>query len=382
MRRAFVLIGLVCSLAVAMDFATFEQRAINSFPKLLQQKKSIEIAKERSSKLLRPLNAELEILASSYEEGSGFEATLQIPWRLPHFFKDLRARAMSEVEIQRAYHTILKAQFRKNLELLYTRYVYQVRSLQPIRSEIAIYKRLLSIAKERYAKGFGKRIELLKLQTRLHLLQKSLIDGQRDVADALMKLKRYAGLDSDVEARGFLYSAFDLRGSINPPEIAWYEKQRVRYGLLAKEHGHTIKNLRFVFNYEKEPGSRILRGGISLPLPLFKPKQEIAIAKMRASSMALEMELLKKRYRIAFEGLKKQASLLQKSLRLLLQTKKEQERLLELYIESYKIDKSTLLAILDAQKALIATQKELLQKRLLLNAIQIELNYIKGRYNG
>ncbi|BAF70021.1 TolC family protein [Nitratiruptor sp. SB155-2] len=382
MRRALLLMGVTSCFVLGASFQTFEQEALKQFPKLLQQKGNIAIAKENQAKLLRPFNPRLELLGSSYEDGSGFETTLQIPYRLPDYMKDLKKRAVSDVEVQKAYEFVLKARFRKNLELLYTRYVYQDMLLEPIHAQLAIYKRLLSIAKEKFSKGYGKRIDVLKLQTKLLTLQKSLLDVQNSVVKAKMKLQKYAGFSGNIEPNGFLYERFNFSGRINPAEFAWYEKSKKRFLHLAKEQSHVIKRVNFTINYEKEPNSGILRAGISIPLPINKPKQEVAIAKMKANNVALDLELLKKRYSVELQGLQKQAEMIQKSLDLLQKTKKKQKELLDLYIESYKIDQSTLLDILDAQKAYISIEKEIAKKLFLLNINQIQINYIKGRYNG
>ncbi|BCD62286.1 heavy metal RND efflux outer membrane protein, CzcC family [Nitratiruptor sp. YY08-26] len=381
MRRAILLTSITVCFVFGANFQTFKQEALEQFPKLLQQKGKITIAKESQAKLLRPFNPQLELLGSRYEDGSGFETTLQIPYRLPDYLKDLKKRAVSEVEVQKAYEFVLKARFLKNLELLYTRYVYQNKLLKPIHSQIAIYKRLLSIAEEKYAKGYGKKIDVLKLQTKLLTLQKKFIDTQNSVIEAKMQLQRYAGFSGNIEPNGFLYEHFDFSGQINPAELVWYEKNKNRFLYLAKEQGHTIKRINFTVNYEKEPNSGILRAGISIPLPINKPKQEVAIAKMQANSAALDLELLKKRFEVELQGLQKQAQMIQKSLDLLQKTKKKQKELLDLYIESYKIDQSTLLDILDAQKAYISIEKEIVKKLFMLNLNQIQINYIKGRYN-
>ncbi|BCD60373.1 MULTISPECIES: TolC family protein [unclassified Nitratiruptor] len=382
MKRAFLLTSVAVCFVFGADFQAFKQEALEHFPKLLQQKGKIAIARENQVRLLRSLNPQLELLGSRYEDGSGFETTLQIPYRLPDYLRDLKKRAVSEVEVQKAYEAVLKARFIKNLELLYTSYVYQNKLLKPIHSQIAIYKRLLSIAEEKYAKGYGKKIDVLKLQTKLLTLQKKLIDTQNNVVKAKMQLQRYAGFSGNIEPNWFLYERFDFSGQINPAEFAWYEKNKKRFLYLAKEQSHSIKKINFTVNYEKEPNSGILRAGISIPLPINKPKQEVVIAKMKANNAALDLELLKKRFEVELQGLQKQARMIQKSLDLLQKTKKKQKELLDLYIESYKIDQSTLLDILDAQKAYISIEKEIVKKLFMLNINQIQINYIKGRYNG
>ncbi|BCD68162.1 TolC family protein [Nitratiruptor sp. YY09-18] len=381
MRRAILLTSITVCFVFGADFQAFKQEALEHFPKLLQQKGKIAIAKENQAKLLRPLNPQLEILGSRYEDGSGFETTLQIPYRLPDYMRDLKKRAVSEVEVQKAYEYVLKARFRKNLELLYTRYVYHNKLLAPIHAEIAIYKRLLAIAKNKYAKGYGKYIDVLKLQAKLLMLQKKVLDRENEAVKALTKLKKYAGLDRKIEPGSFLYTKYTLSGKINPPEFNWNAKKQKQYAYLAKEQSHTIKNINFTINYEKEPSSGIVRAGLSIPLPINKPKQEVAIAKMKAQNAALELQLLKNRYAVELGGLQKQVQMIQKSLDLLQKTKKKQKKLLDLYIASYKIDQSTLLDILDAQEAYISIEKEIVKKLFLLNLNQIQINYIKGQYN-
>ncbi|WP_281950926.1 TolC family protein [Nitrosophilus kaiyonis] len=381
MRTLFLL--MICFVfSFAISFDEFKNEAIkNSFE---LKKSDFQIEKDILQKdiELRGLNPEIEANIAKYEKNSGFETTLKIPFRLIDYKNELKSSLDKKILVSKNFKKVQKAKFIKDLETLYTEYIYQKNLISNIQKEIEINENLLNIAKMKYEKGFGKKIDVLRLQTKLLELQSSLAKQQKKAQTALFKLYRYATINKKVDESRFLYKIDDFKlENIDFSYFNYLDRKKELFLQKAKVDSKNFTKVDFILNYENEPEQDIFRAGISFELPFFKKDAEKKRNLVLAKEVEEKKRYLKKELNIYKDELKKKYDLLKSRYFILQKAKNELQELLNLYIQSYKIDKSSLLELFQTKNELIGVNNKLLQTIYEINLLVIESNYLKGRYD-
>ena len=378
MRSLFTVFLLSLSL-FAMSFEEFKDEAVQK--SFLLQKSQLQIQKSilQKEKSLRKSNPEFEGNIAKYGLEAGFELTMKLPYRLDSFLQDLKVSLQKNILVAKYQKALAKKEFVKNIERLYTKYIYQMRKTANIKQELTIQHRLLSIAKEKFRKGFGKKIDILKIESKLLTLSNSLYEQKQKAQKALYELYRFAALEYPIDGDKFLYSFDDFKLlRVDGLFVQLLDMQKSLSLAQAKVYGHNLQNIDLVVNYEKEPESEIVRAGISFAFPLFKKEQERRIALLKAKEMEAKKEVLQKTLQIYKNELLQRFVFLQNRAKALQKAKTKLQNLLHLYEESYRIDKSSLLDLINTKDELIATQNALLNIFYEVNILVIEANYLKG----
>ncbi len=378
MKSLFTVFLLSLSL-FAISFEEFRDKAMQK--SFLLQKSQLQIQKNilQREKSLRKSNPEFEGNIAKYGLEDGFELTVKLPYRLDSFLHDLKASLQKNILVAKYQKALAKKEFVKGIETLYTKYIYQMRKTANIKQEISIQHRLLSIAKEKYRKGFGKKIDILKIESKLLTLSHSLYEQKQKAQKALYELYKFAALEYPIDGDKFLYSFDDFKlTKIDRLFIQQLDMQKSLSLAQSEVYRHNLQNIDLVLNYEKEPESEIVRAGISFAFPLFKKEQERRIALLNAKEMEAKKEAVQKALEIYKSELQKRFVLLQNRAEALQKARTKLQNLLHLYEESYRIDRSSLLDLISAKDELIATQNALLKILYEVNILVIEANYLKG----
>ncbi len=381
---------LICTHLIAMDFQEFKQKATQSAYTLKSATLSIEAAKQRAQILQRFEDPSITLQGARFDEESlkaddGWAFGISQAIRLPHVGSDLSDLAMIEQEASQASFTLTLASFSKNLETLYSDYVYQTKLSLLIKEELALATRLEKITRLRLKNGFGTKTQRMMATLEKENIQTKLEAQKNSIQLSYFALLSFANFSEEpiLEAR-FIYPFkhhFKDTNRTNPTLL----KTATSHKKATKEidvASHSIKSFELFGEYEREPDAKIQRIGVSLKVPLFNAnKQEMQLAKIYAKKSALTLQAQKRVQALEIKSLKNTLQHLFKQYSALEKQRKKQQKILRLFEEGYKISKGSLFELIAIKNRVITKRKHLLQIQKESNLKQIELHFIQGTYN-
>ncbi len=374
-------------LAETISFDSFKQKALEDANILKQAKLDKDIVEKEVDISLSFSNPSMEVGISRYKnsDDKGLLVGLSQPVRTPWFGSDLKDLNSAKGEVAKASYLQAKAQFSKNLEMFYTSFVYQKELESLLLMELKLAKRIEDIAKNRLQNGVGTKTAYLRASIESGAIENRLLFQKQQTKEYYFKLLTYSSIDAvyNLEAK-FIYPvsrALKSKTILNP-DLLKAQKEQKRLEFETKTLSNSIKTFDISAGYEKEPEDKIISIGASVDLPIFgvnREKEQLSRIKANQNRIFLNQLEIKQNL---------QKTLLQSSLKTLtnqhkgLQTQQiEQEKLLKLYEEGYKISKGSLLELIEVKNTLLQTSKSLLDIKQEANLKQIELNYIQGNYN-
>ncbi len=379
--KKVVLISIAV-LLFGMDFYSYEKKASQESDFVIAKKLLQKEKLQQSSLELLPKNIELEALYGAYKESqykNGGSVGLRIPIRLTT--KKIEKIVASKNKIAQIDMQLFIAYFKKELQLRYTKYVYQKKLFKLIQKEKKLIKRLIAITQKKYKNGYATKIELLRTKLLLKKLHKKELEQQKKLQQALYDIYSYTGIQEPVTSSSFLYSDVTFQ-KLHNAKLKLLKQKSALFLDIANFHTTPIQRIDFVAEYEKEPDQEIIRAGIAFALPLFHQNQEKKrLYLLKARRAQKEYEALVQALRFRLQSLYKQAQNMQKELTLLRSIQKEQQELLQLYLQSYAISKTSLFDILKLKNELLDTQREYYTKMMQLNFTIIKIRYIQGEYD-
>ncbi len=386
MRAIGLLISIPLSINMfGMDFENFRSKAIESTNRLKSASLDIKISQKDSQIILQYENPSLEIEGGHFEDENGWRVGVSQSFRNPSLGSDLEELMKVKEDKSEANYKFLRASFFKELELLYTQYVYQKKLESLIFEELNLVARVENITKERVLNGVGTKAQFMMATLEKEDIQNRLVEQKLYINKSYFDLLSLANIveDIDLDAK-FLHDSSQNNKSpknINP-SLLKAEKESEKFEKEIKVLDHTLKSIEFFGEYEKEPDQEIQRVGISLVVPLFDTNtKEVELSQLKATKSRLMLKELKIKEQLEVKSLVDSISNLKKQYTLnhIQQTKLDQ--LLKLFEEGYKISKGSLLELIDIKNRVIQKRKKLLQIQKELNLKQIQLNFIQGKYN-
>jgi cobalt-zinc-cadmium efflux system outer membrane protein len=145
---------------------------------------------------------------------------------------------------------------------------------------------------------------------------------------------------------------------------------------------HTMQSIELFSEIEAEPDQDIFRIGISIPLPIFnKNSQEKQLAKIAINNQKLALVSGKRALDLELAQLQNEITE-QETLKVNYEALVEEEnRLLRMYQQGYRLAKVNLLKLSNIKKELLRTKENLLATRFSIEKNIIKINYLKGAYN-
>jgi len=385
MKAILLLIFIVNFYMYAMDFDEFKQRAVKNSDSLKSKKLSILLAKKRADFSQSLQNPTFEVDRSKFDDERGWRISLSQPIRFLGVGSDLELLNNAKVDEAEANFITLRALFNKNLEILYSEYVYEKSLDKLVKEELKLSSRLENITKERLKNGVTTKAKLMMATLEKENIQNKLLIQQNSSLEKFLNLLAFSNLEDvkKLDAK-FIYdfsTSHIEQNSLNPLLLKM-QKQKQRSELKAKSLNHTIKSFEIFGEYEDEPDGDIARVGVAFSLPLFKQNsKEAEFAKIEATQIALMKKAKEIEQKVKVRYLKNSISILKQQFLSLKEQLKKQQQLLELFEEGYKISKGTLLELIEVKNRLIDQKAKLFYTQKEANIKQIELNFIKGRYN-
>ncbi len=386
MSRVFVVILTAISLFGA-DYMEFEKMAIQNSPQIASIKLQSKVYKLEGEIFTRYKNPEMEAEISSFSPDNasrenGWRLGLSQSFRVFGLQEDLNEYAKSLELLARSEYEKSRSSFVAALRRGYTHYVMAIHTKELIEEEIAISRRLVSIAKERYENGGGTKAALMQSTLELQKAENRLLEAQRAITKRYYNLLAFAGVSEHIKIEGsFLYDIKCQKEKIEleSPDIKLAKSKKRLLAAKAETHSRRVKSYTLLAEVENEPDQSIGRIGMALDLPLFnRSNQEYRLAKIRAKQAALKAKKVETAQRLRLESLTLELEILKKRYAVLKEQELKEQELLALFEEGYKMAQSSLLDLLRTKNGLIETERKLLQTIYLTNLYKIEIEYLKG----
>ncbi len=383
-------IGLLISIPLSinmfgMDFEKFKDKALKETTILKSASLNIEISKKESQIMLQYENPSLEIERGYFEDENGWRVAFSQSLRNPSLGVDLESLRRAKEEESKIDYMFLRAKFLKNLEILYSEYVYQKKLELLIQEEINLASRMERITKERLVNGVGTKAQSMMATLEKEDIQNRLIEQKLSVKKryfALLSLSNIVdNIDLDAE---FIYDVSQNIDSkiYNNPSLLKGKKEVDKFEKEVKTFDHKIKSIELFGELEKEPDQDVKRVGVSISIPLFNlNSKEAQLSKIRATKSKLMVKELKIRQQLEIKNLLFSISNLKSQYTLNKTQYLKLNKLLALFEEGYKISKGSLLELIDIKNRVIQKRKKLFQIQKEINLKQIQLNFIQGKYN-
>lgn len=370
----------------AKDFEHFLESAIEKSPFLKASTLVVEQVTQEGSTLTRYENPNLELEASYFDPAAGdgeigYRAAYAQPVRLWGIGNNKENLASANVALAKADYTQAKAAFVRDISLQYTNYAQRDLRLTLASEELGLANTIYAISKARYEAGTISRGIMLQAQVDYKMVlarvQTLALSRQREYY-ALLK---NAGVKEEIEldtAYTFIYR-IDLKQN---PEVLQLVKRQKRALANAEVNANKVEWMSLVGEYEKEPDQEIFRFGASIPLAFFNTRiQEKKIATLEASRTAMLTENVQNQLQIEMKRLRYETDALKRVQEIDEDILEDEQELLMMYEDGYKIANVNLLALQDAKTRLIETKDRLIRIKIELDRNAIIQNYLQGNYN-
>ncbi len=383
MRKA-VLVTILFSFSLfAQDLKTFEKEALArafdlKIEALRQQMQTIE-----TTLPLYDRQMELELFGAQYKEStyrSGGSVGIKIPILLNT--KELRAIASTQRDRGKLLVRYAKAKYLRDLELLFTDYVYATNKVQVASQNAALAKKIERAVYKLFSMRAATKKDLLRAQSLVLDATKEALQARREREQARMALERFAQTKVNTKAT-FLYANFDENKGIAslPLRIQALAARQAMYQ--RKNAAKKIRRIDFVLEYEKEPDQDIYRVGVAIPLVdsgMVRQQERLALMKERA----VKLQMQKSRYELAMrlQALKQEAKLLQKEL---METRKlvaKEQEALDVSLRAFGLRAASMTQIVQARRSLLQAEQALLKTQYEFQKRIIQIRFFQGAYDG
>jgi len=379
---------MLVALVQAEDFESFLGRALQQSPYLQSSLLAIEQAEEEGRKILRYENPSIEIEGSQFKKDSadsdtGYQAALSQPIRLWGISTDKQHLSRSGIQNAQASSLVTRAQFIRDIALLYTFYVQNKELVHLGAEEQRIAKKILEVSKARYENGTISRGAMLQAEMAYNTTQNDNAEHRLAQIKSYYNLLEYAGINEEIELdSGYIFTVEDKQKNSMNPELLQLDSKKKLSLAHAQLNTNKVEWMNLTAKYENESDQDIYRLGISIPLAVFNTKsEENSIAKLEAKKTDLLYKNKKDRSNIQENYLKKEATELNVLHEQSEKNLQDEEELLGMFEEAYKIANVNLLELQDVKNRVISTKKRLINIKAALNRNAINHNYLKGNYN-
>jgi len=390
MSRVILLSLSITLLLSAMSYEQFKKRVIRESKILQRSSISLQASKIEGDILMRSENPNIEVEMSRFDPDigdsySGYRASYSQSIRRDSYYNALSESRSSKERLSRAYVVKDRAKFISKLERLYTNLVYLDHLQQLLVKDLKISKRVSTIARKRYESGAESRVKYLQSKSDYTATKSRLISLQREIDIIYYDMMSLASIDRDIDLKKrFIYPITTTKyvdEDRSPLSRILSAKEEIATSDIAL-HSNSINRYSLFSELEKEPDQSIARVGIEVELPLFNQRsEERALATIHRRQLQIDREQLQLTQRIQKRSITHSISQLYQEYKALKILTKEQSEVLGLLEEGYRISKGSLLELMVAKQRVLETQKRVLDTQKEFNLKNIELNYLKGKYN-
>jgi len=388
-RIVMIFLGLSLT-AFGMSYKQFKKYTQRHAKVLQSQVLSLQTTQVENKTLLRSKNPTLGFEAAHFNPkstNSGFQYAGSITQniRTGNYYGGLEEKASALSLLQEAYVLDGKAGYIRDLEKLYTTYVYQSKLLSLLKKEYKLSQKITNIIKIRYKNGSQNKVAYLQAKTNTITLKTQMFTTKEEVNTIYYQLLAMAGLKKKVALeKKFIYPVSKKLSrnikSNTKQQILTAKKKLLESQMRMNES--SIESYDIYASIEDEVDQSIFRVGVSLPLPIFNDKsEEKMLARLQKEQLKLDREQLDVEIYTQTQMIQSSINELSQQYQALLSLKKEQQVLNDLLQEGHKISQGSIFVMMNAKNKLIQTQKSLLQTQRMINIQKIDLRFIQGQYN-
>lgn len=381
MIKIFFPLAIVSTVVLAQPFESFLYKAIEQNPYLSASSLQIQQAHQEGNIVQRYGNPTVEVEASKFQSQNGYRVAFNQPIRLWGVGRDKAQVAESLSNRAQASTKMQKAQFVKELSLLYIDYVQKQKLLELANKERDIASNITNISQERYNQGSLSKALLMQANVAYAHTEAMVMEQENESAASYLALIEFSGIPEELVVD--FDHPFDLpKDDKENPDILVKESQNSLELAQIQTQSYAVESLGLFGGYEKEPQQNIYRMGISFPLALFNTKQEEKSLKtLLAQQNAMVVKGDKNRLRIRKKSL---ANTIQTLKQLILKREenfKNEALLLGTYSDAFAIANINLLELFEIKNRMIQTRKEIIILESERNRSIVEYTYLSGNYN-
>jgi len=370
-----------------VDFNTFLNEALVKSAYLQFSSIAKQQAKEEQSKILRYANPKLGFASSRFnpinsKSDNGYSVSVMQPIRLWDVSDDKKSLSDAKIANVVAQTFFIKADFIRNLSFLFIQYAKDRDLARLSKEEQTIAKKIFDISNERFKNGTISRGKMLQAKIAYEVVLTKNIVLSLQENRSYFELLKYSGLNEQIDIdTNHIFKVINKRDSANPNILTLKTEQKVSLAS-AELASNKIETFSITAEFEEEIDQDIYRVGISVPLPIFNSKnEERAVAKLESQKKELLVENEEKRVSLSKSYLKKERTLLKELQNRNIAMIVDEERLLSMFEEAYKIASVNLIELQDIKNRVIETKKSFIENKTALNKNAIEQNYLQGAYN-
>jgi cobalt-zinc-cadmium efflux system outer membrane protein len=372
-----------------LNYQSFKQKVLEN-SKTLQSNAMLEsLAKTESELSLLSQNPSLDILAGRYnpkigDDENGFSAGFSQSIRTSGYYDGLKKKALATKANANAKRVLSKAIFLKNIERLYTKYVYTHKQYEQLQIEYKIAQKITNMAYQQYQHGTKSKTHYLQAKNDAMMVKTMILSAKLDTQRALSKLLSISGIDKELELETmFIYPLTPIsKLALNSPTKMMIAAKDLELSSQVTMSNSSIKSFDINAEFEKEPEQEITRLGLSVPIPIFNnSSKNRELAKLKILQAKLENEQILFSESIKAKTLLESINSLIEQHKELKELEKRQKHLVSLFEEGYKISKGSLLELLNAKRSWVTSQKRVINLEKEINNQKIELFYLQGKYN-
>ncbi len=246
-------------------------------------------------------------------------------------------------------------------------------------------KKVTKMVKERYKNGSETKVAYLQAHTQSLTLKTQLYTARQQQSTLYYQLIAISGLTQKVSLeKRFIYpvSTHIPKGKGCSPQQLIIDAQKKLYQSHMALNSNSLRELDLFSSLEQEPDQSIIRVGVNIPLSINNDRsEERMLAKLRMHQAALDSRQLAHTLKARRSMLETTIRELSGQYRALEGLSRDQQELVSLLEEGYRIAKGSLFQLMTEKSKLIQTRKTLLQTYKTINLQKIELRFLQGDYN-
>jgi len=387
MIKVITLLMIFFTFAFSVDFNTFLNRALTQSPYLQSSLLLKEQAKEEKSQILRLTNPNIGIEGSKFNPSNGknengYAVSINQPVRLWGIENDKRAFADAKINNTIASTSVVKANFIKELSLLFTQYAKYKALVNLSKEEEHIAKKILDISSEKLKNGTISKGKMLQAKIAYTMSTNYRITLSLEEQKSYFKLLELSGVDNTIEIdTNHTFNLMEKKNRQNPDILKLKSEENIALAS-AQLSSNVIETITVTGALENEPSEDIYKIGVSIPLPIFNTKkEEKSIAVLEAKKKSLLVKSKMKKLTLYEKYLKKERSLLTKLYDRHKSMISDKEQLLSMFKEAHEIANIDLLELQNIKNLVLNAKKNFIDTKMKLDKNAIEQNYLQGAYN-
>lgn len=384
MKKSILGLSLVTILH-AQSYEELLNRAIENSAILHNSKQEIEYSTLEGEINTRLANPNIELEVANFSSGNflgdnsvglrtGITQEIILPW-----VKDKKEKlTQTKITLSQANHSLDKLDFIYQFNRHYSLYKKSVEKERLGNESIQLSREILHIVNERFYAGGIAKHELLQVK----IEQQNAIAKQKELELQTLKAKNrlllYASLDASVSIDTNHQFGVLKKDSLHPILKVTKAKEKVANSSLQIAQ-NSVESVKLYSEIEREPNEDIIRFGLSLPLAISHTKaEEKQLAKIELQKQRFTFQAQKKAFRLELEQLKKEIVLDQEMIEHYETLLKEQQELLKIYEQGYRIAKVNLLKLNTLKQTLLSNKEKRIERQFMIEEKQIKIAYLKG----